>query len=224
LYTFQGGVTGGTDRPGVIWGSPGYLYGVAGYGALDDGVLFEVGAATDEETVLYTFDGAPAGFGSILVKDAAGNIYGTTEQGGNSGCTYGAGCGVVGELTPHSDGSWTASTLYIFCSLDHCADGAYPELGPLVRDAAGNLYGTTYFGGAAQCDGFNEGCGVVFKLDPSGKETILHTFTGGADGAYPWAGLTMDASGNLYGTAQNGGDLNCQPKYHGCGVVFKITP
>jgi uncharacterized repeat protein (TIGR03803 family) len=226
LYTFQGGVDGGTDRPGVIWGSPGNLFGVAGYGADNYGVLFEVDARTGTETVLYNFDGNPAGFGSVLIKDAAGNLYGTTEQGGNMKCTYGAGCGVVGELTPHSDGSWTASVLYTFCSLNNnnCADGAYPEMGPLVRDAAGNLYGTTYFGGAANCDGEYLGCGVVFKLDPNSKETILHTFTGGADGAFPWNGLTMDASGNLYGTAQAGGDLNCQPKYGGCGVVFKITP
>jgi uncharacterized repeat protein (TIGR03803 family) len=223
LYTFKGGTDGGEDRPGVIWGKSGYLYGIAGFGADDFGLLFQIDARTDTYNVLFNFDGNPAGFNSVLLEDAAGNLYGTTKQGGNSGCG-GTGCGAVGKLTPHSDGSWTASTLYIFCSLDHCADGEYPELGPLVRDAAGNLYGTTYFGGAAQCDGVNEGCGVVFKLDPSGKETILHTFTGRADGAFPGVGLTMDSSGNLYGTTVGGGDLNCEPKYYGCGVVFKITP
>jgi uncharacterized repeat protein (TIGR03803 family) len=86
---------------------------------------------------------------------------------------------------------------------------------------AGNLYGTTVFGGiSSACNG---SCGVVFKLGPSGKETVLHNFTGGADGGLPASGLTMDSAGNLYGAADEGGDLKCNPPY-GCGTVFKITP
>jgi len=89
-----------------------------------------------------------------------------------------------------------------------------------VRDSAGNLYGTTYFGGTStQCNGT---CGVVFKLDTSGKETVLHSFTGGPDGAFPFAGLTIDNSGSLYGTTQGGG-ATCYTSLT-CGVVFKITP
>jgi uncharacterized repeat protein (TIGR03803 family) len=74
-------------------------------------------------------------------------------------------------------------------------------------DSRGNLYGTTFFGGAHECTTNHLGCGVVFKLDTAGKETVLHNFTGGADGAFPYAGLMMDKAGNLYGTASQGGTL-----------------
>ena len=87
----------------------------------------------------------------------------------------------------------------------------------MVRDVAGNLYGTTAFGGdLSGCGG--SGCGVVFKVDPRGKETVLYTFTGGTDGANPQGNLLLDEEGNLYGTASGGGDPTCQ-----CGVVFKIA-
>ena len=85
--------------------------------------------------------------------------------------------------------------LYDFCSLTSCADGEEPGTAPLVMDAAGNLYGTTVFGGTStRCNGT---CGVVFKLDTAGKESVLHSFTGGTDGADPIAGVTMDPEGNL---------------------------
>ncbi len=107
--------------------------------------------------------------------------------------------------------------LYTFCSESSCADGERPEDGPLLRDPAGNLYGTTNFGGAS-------GWGTVFKLDSAGHETVLHSFTGGSDGAGPFAGLTMDKAGDLYGTAAIGGDAKCALDAQGCGVVFRITP
>jgi uncharacterized repeat protein (TIGR03803 family) len=94
----------------------------------------------------------------------------------------------------------------------------------LIRDAKGNLYGTTSGGGDLKCsDGVGSGCGVVFKLDPAGKETVLHRFKG-MDGDSPVASLAQDANGNLYGTTFFGGDLKCGPSGIGCGVVFKITP
>jgi uncharacterized repeat protein (TIGR03803 family) len=97
------------------------------------------------------------------------------------------------------------SVLYDFTD---APDGAVP-MADLVRDSAGNLYGTTWAGGL--------GFGVVFKLDTTGKETVLHSFTGGADGADPRAGLILDSTGNLYGTTLYGGES-------GQGVVFKLTP
>jgi uncharacterized repeat protein (TIGR03803 family) len=216
LYTFQGGSDGGSDYPGVISGPGGLLYGVAGWGAFGDGVVFDLDTAGNE-TVLHSFSGADGlGPSSVLIADASGNLYGTTSGGGNRGCG-GTGCGVVFELSPQSGGYWTESVLYVFCSLSNCADGEEPLTGPLVRDAGGNLYGTTYVGGA-----YNDG--TVFKLDSTGKETVVHNFAGTKDGALPWAGLTLDAAGALYGMAETGGDLTCQPKYGGCGVVFKITP
>jgi uncharacterized repeat protein (TIGR03803 family) len=225
LHSFAGPPDGGGDGAfsyqGVIRDSAGNLYGVTDAGgAYGAGVVYERNAR-GKETLLYSFTGFSDGSGpnSVLLMDADGNLYGTTKGGGNGECG-GTGCGVVFELSPHSDGSWTESTLYVFCSLASCTDGEEPLAGPLVRDSAGNLYGTTYFGGDIRlCNG---SCGVVFKLDNAGKETVLHTFTGGADGAFPYAGLTIDGQGNLYGTTQGGG-ATCYTSYT-CGVVFKITP
>jgi uncharacterized repeat protein (TIGR03803 family) len=210
LFRFWGG---GGDRPGLIQGAPGYLYGVDGSGRNYSGGLFEVDLATGKRSVLYQFG---PGFDSVLLKDAAGNIYGTTARGGP---LY---SGIVGELT-YSNGRWSYTVLYTFCSQNNCTDGELPS-GGLVQDAAGNLYGTTVRGGSHVGTCGYDGCGVVFKLDTSGKETVLHSFTGGADGLAPDGGLVMDALGNIYGTAGYGGDLNCEPTYGGCGVVFKITP
>jgi uncharacterized repeat protein (TIGR03803 family) len=225
LHSFAGPPDGGADgaysAAGVIRDAAGNLYGVTNAGGPSGaGVVYGLDAGT--ETLLYSFPGGSDGDDpfSILVADAAGNLYGTTREGGNSECG-GTGCGTVFELSPQSDGGWKETTLYTFCSQSNCSDGEEPIAGPLVRDSDGNLYGTTYFGGSAACG--RSGCGVVFKLDTSGKETILHTFTGDADGANPWAGLTMDKAGNLYGAATQGGDLSC-PIENGCGVVFRITP
>jgi uncharacterized repeat protein (TIGR03803 family) len=172
--------------------------------------------------VLHTFEGGDGAHpDSVLLFDSKGNLYGMTQTGGTSGACQG-GCGTIFELLPQN-GNWSEKVLYNFCSLDGCADGLYPARGPLVMDAAGNLYGTTDSGGSSHnCDG---GCGVVFKLDTAGNETVLHSFTGAADGASPYTGLTIDAAGNLYGTDLEGGDLKCPDvDGYGCGVVFKIAP
>ena len=100
------------------------------------------------------------------------------------------------------------------------ADGANPAAS-LILDSEGNLYGTTVQGGTAGCAPYS-GCGVVFKLDAVGTETVLYSFTGGADGASPAAPVLRDLAGNLYGTTQLGGGTGCNGS--GCGVVFKIAP
>jgi len=224
LYSFTGGSDGGILHAGVIRDTAGNLYGVtSGGGAYGAGVVFELDM-TGKETILYDFTGGSDGGGPVseLIADAAGNLYGLTAGGGNLGCQGGDGCGVVFELSPHS-GNWTETTLYVFCSLSNCTDGRRPTGGPLVRDHAGNIYGVTALGGTSQCSG--SGCGVVFKLDTSGNETVLHGFTGGKDGAYPFKGLTIDAAGNLYGAAVIGGDANCYNGDNvGCGTLFKVTP
>jgi uncharacterized repeat protein (TIGR03803 family) len=218
LHSFAGPPDGGGDGAlsyqGVIRDAAGDLYGVtAGGGVYGAGVVYKV--AGGKETLLYSFTGGSDGGGpnSVLLADVNGNLYGTTQNGGSSTVCDG-GCGTVFRLSPDG-GSWTETVLYSFCSVDGCVDGERPIAGPLVRDSAGNLYGTTYFGGT------NDD-GVVFKLDASGKETVLHSFTGGADGEFPYAGLVRDSSGNLYGTTQAGG-ARCYTSYT-CGVVFKITP
>jgi len=104
------------------------------------------------------------------------------------------------------------------------ADGGSPE-GILVLDAQGNLFGTTVLGGDTACD-TPYGCGTVFKVDTSGQEIVLHGFTGGPDGEFPYSGLVIDTQGNLYGTAFNGGLHSCLNGHSGvgCGVVFKLMP
>jgi uncharacterized repeat protein (TIGR03803 family) len=157
------------------------------------------------ETVFYSFsklrDGASPQ--STLVLDSQGNLYGTTQQGGKS-CS----CGTVFKV----DTSGNETVLYRFGTF---RDGSGLPSAGLVRDALGNLYGTTYLGGKL-------GFGSVFKLDTSGKQTVLHSFTGvGGDGAEPLAGLVRDKLGNLYGTTYIGGNLACLPPT-GCGTVFKV--
>jgi uncharacterized repeat protein (TIGR03803 family) len=225
LHSFSGPPDGGGDGAfsddGVIRDELGNLYGVTFEGgAYGAGVVYKIDS-TGKETLLYSFAGGSGGANpdSVLLFDSKGNLYGTTENGGNSECG-GTGCGVVFQLSPQSDGSWAETALYAFCSLSGCADGEGP-IGPLVRDSSGNLYGETFLGGTYRnCNG--DACGVVFKLDTTGKETVLHSFTGGADGAFPSGGLIIDTSGNLYGVTQEGG-AKCFTSYT-CGVVFKITP
>ncbi|HVI08893.1 MAG TPA: choice-of-anchor tandem repeat GloVer-containing protein [Candidatus Binatia bacterium] len=172
-------------------------------------------AAQARLQTLFEFTGKSADAPwSNVVFDAAGNLYGTTELGG----TYDS--GTVFELTPTASGAWTRTVLYEFTGKD---DGGRPQAG-LIFDAAGNLYGTTGAGGINSCP---YGCGVVFELSPAGEglwtESVLHTFTAGADGASPIANLIFDAAGNLYGTTWEGGYRNsfC---YLGCGVIFELTP
>ena len=164
-------------------------------------------------TVLYSFAGYPTDGGKPgagLLRDGAGNLYGTTVYGGhNKSCpAAGTGCGTVFELDKHG----VETVLHNFTG----PDGANP-VASLMMDAKGDLYGTTRFGGLVKdCTGNGSaGCGVVFELS-RGKETVLHRFTDGTDGAWPWAGLIADAHGNLYGTTNGGGTV-------GGGVVFKLA-
>ena len=225
LYNFTGGPDGSEPDAGLIPDADGNLYGTTSYGGdavgLDgDGVVFKLDPFGNE-TVIYTFTGGADGAhpAAGLVRDAAGNLYGTTSGGGDTGstCPNGSlGCGVVFRLDP-------AGNERLLHSLTGGADGASPDAS-LIHDASGNLYGTTSGGGKIGEACYLGGCGVVFKLDLSGNETVLHTFTGGPDGTEPSAGLVRDAAGNLYGTTQAGGETSgaCAP--YGCGVVFKLDP
>jgi uncharacterized repeat protein (TIGR03803 family) len=204
LHTFIGGTDGSEPASGLVGDNSGNLYGTTTHGgALDNGTIFKVDS-TGKETVLYSFcnlSGCTDGSAPIggLVRDGAGNLYGTTFGGGlNDG-------GTVYKL----DASGNESVLYNFCSQPSCADGVQPESG-LVRDNDGNLYGTTLLGGAS----FQ---GTVFKVDSTSKETVLYGFTGSTDGQQPYAGVIRDSAGNLYGTTPYGGA-------YGAGTVFKITP
>jgi uncharacterized repeat protein (TIGR03803 family) len=253
LHSFGGGARGRLPSRGVIRDSAGNIYSTTEFGgdrSCGDqsgcGIVFKLNARGGE-TVLHTFtsNDTAANPVSSLVRDAAGNLLGTTFHGGE-------GVGTVFKLAP----TGTVTILYIFSG---GADGAFPAegllvdgedvagvtlsggtkqmgvvfkidksgnetvlhtfiggsdgstpSGVLIRDSAGNLYGTTLYGGT-----FNKG--TAYKLDPTGKETILHAFTGGSDGGNPFGGLVRDSAGNIYGTTEHGGIV-------GLGTVFKIAP
>jgi len=204
------------DSAGNLFGTTSDADGYVGH----FGTVFKLTGAHGKwtKTVLHSFtdndDGANPFSGVIF--DPAGNLYGTTANGG----VYHD--GVVYQLSPSGQG-WTEKTLHSF-SNDRI-DGQNPYSG-VTLDAAGNLYGATFVGGdfsGRYCGG---GCGIVYQLTPSGgtwTENILYKFTGGADGSYPGAELVLDSSGNLYGTATSGGRPACDDGY-GCGVVFKLIP
>jgi uncharacterized repeat protein (TIGR03803 family) len=199
LYSFTGGSDGGYPLAGVIRDSKGNLYGTTnGGGASYAGVVFKVDTSGNE-TVLYSFTGGSDGGYPLagVIRDSKGNLYGTTNGGGASGA------GVVFKV----DTFGNETVLYSFTG---GSDGGYPLWVVLVRDSAGNLYGTTNGGGAS-------GAGVVFKVNAAGNETVLHSFTGGADGGNPYAGVILGPEGNLYGTTAFGGGTNA-------GVVFEIKP
>ena len=208
LYSFGGYPDGNTPWGGVIMDTAGSLYGTTFYGGTyDDGTVFTL-SPSGTETVLHNFSAyIGSGDGAYpldsLIMDKSGNLYGTTEQGG----AYGY--GTVFELTP----AGVETLLYSFGSQPGDGSNAYPYAG-VIRDAKGNLYGTTIFGGA-------DNDGMVFKVFNKGgvwKETILHTFVGApGDGWRPFAGLIMDKAGHLYGATYYGGAYNN-------GTVFEVTP
>jgi uncharacterized repeat protein (TIGR03803 family) len=156
---------------------------------------------TGQETVLHNFTGPDGSYPTgRLAADSAGNFYGTTLFGGN------AGAGVIFKL----DAAGNYSVLHSFTN----SDGSAPY-GGLFADAAGNFYGTTLRGGPSSS--YDGGHGVVYKIDPSGNETVLYSFTGGADGSNPTGSLATDSLGNVYGTTFYGGAANA-------GVVYTIKP
>lgn len=248
LYSFCA-MTGCTDgyipESKLIFDQQGNLYGTTGGGGSGGGgTVFQLspnGLGGYSETVIYNFiNGGSTGYGptSGVAIDSAGNLYGTTPYGGAQTCTQpgengGIGCGLVYKLS-QSQGSWSYTVLQNFTGFD----GIQP-LDEVILDSSGNLYGTTLFGGLlgpcavdlvfplVYSSGFTGiGCGTVFELSPDGNgiysESILYRFVGGNDGAHPYAHLTLDASGNLYGTTLSGGGVGCPPQ--GCGTAFELTP
>lgn len=211
IYSFTGGSDGMSPLGGVILDAAGSLYGTTSRGASGSGTIFTLIPSNGGKwtlKVLHTFQGTTGGVPSAgLIFDLSGNLYGTTAEGGAHDA------GTVFELTPGTNGKWTLNTLHNFKPNGH--DGTDPLAG-LTLDATGNLYGTTYAGGARSD-------GVVFQLAPgsNGKwtETILHTFNAGNghDGAAPAAPIVIDSNGNLFGTATAGG----KDRFY--GIVFELT-
>jgi len=201
LHDFTGGSDGANPLNGLLLTSKGLMYGTAtSGGAHKSGIIYKVGT-TGRVTTVYAFTGGVDGGSpqSFLIQDAAGNLYGTTSNGGAFGS------GTVFKVSGTKE-----TVLYSFGAQSH--DG-YAAVAGLTMDAAGNLYGTTPAGGLY-------GGGSVFQLVPSKSgpwtENILHNFGQGSDGSTPVAGVTLDASGNLYGTTSVGGAS-------GQGRVFQLS-
>jgi uncharacterized repeat protein (TIGR03803 family) len=244
LHSFGNSPDGTNPNGTTIYG------GIDGYGS-----VFELSPSQNgwTYTQLHGFVGGTDGVNPDggLIRDSAGNLYGTTFNGGRWGRGTAFGLSPSGKETiedfkyvypygplvpglggyayalgegPGSpnifkiDAAGTHSVLYTFSDQ---AGGDGPN--DIVTDGAGNVYGTAEFGGVLSCYPPN-GCGVVFKVDPKGNETVLYAFTGGTDGALP-SGIARDLAGNLYVGANHGGDSNCSeypPLVNGCGTISKI--
>lgn len=234
IHHFTGGADQNYPFAGLAMDAAGNLYGTTCgnnclAGAYAAGTVFRLSkhGSSWAFTTLYSFRGGNDGtspYGPVVIGPD-GTLYGTTYQGGGSGCG-GAGCGTVFNLKPPANsvtpsvfGGWTETVLYSFQG--GASDGAYPALANLTFDSAGNIYGTTASGGAYDA-------GTVFKLTRSASgwtESLLHNFTGGNDGNEPLGGLIIDGGGNLYGATMLGGgsDGFCLDGYS-CGVIFELSP
>jgi uncharacterized repeat protein (TIGR03803 family) len=243
LYTFTGSPDGAAPKGKLIADKAGNLYGTTFWGGINTpatlcsyvgmgcGAVFELSPNSDgsySETILHDFCSSYSGARCLdgafpvagLLSDAAGNLYGTTSGGGGTPCQ----CGIAFEMSPPTSqgGQWGFTTLYAFCaSYPSCPDGDTP-MSTLVSDANGDLYGTTWIGGANKE-------GTVFELTPGSNgwtESVLYSFCAQAngiacaDGAQPQSAVTFDKSGNLYGTTLYGGST----KYAGGGVVYELSP
>ncbi len=218
IYNFTSGQDGAYPEAGLTMDRAGNLYGTAYEGGSSNrGTVYKLaGHGTGWVfSPLYNFTGRADGADPIarVVFGPNGTLYGTTEFGGRN---CGEGCGAVFNLRPPATlcktvlCPWTETVIYSFAG---SGDGANPGYGELTFDQAGDIYGTTYFGG-------NNAQGVVYKLTSSNgswTESAIHTFSGASDGENPYSSVVFDASGNLYGTTFAGGA-------HGYGTVFQLTP
>jgi uncharacterized repeat protein (TIGR03803 family) len=230
LHSFTRQQDGSNPMTGLTMDEAGNLYGTTSTGGNDGsdcagrggcGGIFRMTRKDGAWifTPLYDFQGGSDGSGpqANVTIGPDGAVYGTTLYGGGNGCTLGAGCGTIFKLTPTASVchaalcSWTETVLYRFSQAPEVANGPW---GGVTFDAAGNLYGMAFAGGTGNCTG---GCGVIYKLTPSGGNwtfSVIYNFTGGSDGAAPLSTLITDRAGNLYGTAGYGG--------LGAGTVFEL--
>lgn len=204
LHTFTGGTDGGNSDAGLVMDKNGNLYGTTPVGGPNQaGVVFEI-SAKGSFSVLHTFsNGSDGGYpeDSLLI-DRRGNLYGTAITGGTHGF------GAVYQIS-------VGGKFKVLYSFAGGSDGTYPQA-RVIEDKAGNLYGTTDFGGSTNCDG--AGCGTIFKIAPDGTEKVLYAFTGGSDGAAAYTGVVADKSGNLYAATKAGGSSG------GYGALDELAP
>lgn len=219
LYSFHDYSDGAYPISSLVRDPAGNFYGTTDEGGYTGGgcywrgcgTIFKVDSAGHKAT-LHSFGryGGDAVFPyDGLIRDAAGNLYGTAQAGG----TWDE--GAVFKL----DSAGKETLIHSFSGKDG-GEGQMPK-GSLVGDPAGNLYGVTAQGGGAGCF---RGCGTVYKIDAGGTATVLHSFQGAPDGAYPQGSLVRDRAGNLYGTTLYGGNGPCGYYIPGCGTVYRLAP
>jgi uncharacterized repeat protein (TIGR03803 family) len=211
LYNFTGGNDGFGPGAPLTFDSTGNIFGMTPDGGrYSAGTVFELSMRNGSwhYHVIHAFsggtDGAVGSLGPLLI-DSSGKLYGVTELGGRHAA------GTAFKMARGSGGFWNFTTLYAFKGQP---DAAFPY-GGLIPDAAGNVYGTTYYGGTS-------GVGTVYELTPKRggwTEQVLYSFAGGTDGSLPTTTLNFDAAGNLYGTTSTGGRPSCD-----CGTIFKLKP
>jgi uncharacterized repeat protein (TIGR03803 family) len=207
----------------LVFDSKGNLYGTTWEGGAHSlGTIYEIAPKSTggwKEQVVFSFNGKNGAVPENgFTVDGLGNFYGTTLYGGNNSGCGGGGCGTVFELT-YNGGHWVQTVLHSFAA--NGTDGFEPVAG-VTRDSAGNLYGTTIFGGNGNCNR-GQGCGTAYKLSPGSAGTWTETvypFGTFSDGYFPEAGVILDSAGNIYGTTVHGGAYNGDID----GTVFEITP
>jgi uncharacterized repeat protein (TIGR03803 family) len=209
IHAFTGGDDGSGPGSRVTVDRAGRIYGMTPTGGANGlGTIYKIGPLSSGAStfkVIHAFtggaDGSSGSAGRMILRD--GHLYGAATTGGSNGS------GVVFELTPRALGGWDFRTIYTFQGQP---DGSFPY-GALLFDDSGNIYGTTYYGGA-------NGIGAVYKLSPQPvgewTEEVIHSFQQGTDGNSPISNLVFDKAGNLYGTTSEGG--------LGRGVIFKLAP
>jgi len=219
LYSFcaqTNCVDGWEPSEGLVQARNGNFYGITAVGGtINRGTVFKI-TPEGALTTLHSFDGTHGGDPTgALIQANDGNLYGTTQSGGRVTCSDPAECGTVFRITPGG----VLTTLYGFCALTNCVDGAGP-LAPLVQATDGNFYGTTFLGGANETCRFGDlGCGTIFRITSGGVLTTLYSFcaqTNCVDGSGPRV-LVQATDGNFYGTTDFGGTTDS-------GTVFQITP
>jgi len=208
LYVFTGGADGGDPQGPLLQASNGNFYGTTylGGGTSNAGTVFAINPKTHALTTLHSFTGADGSNPqSGVIQATNGSLYGTTQSGGT-------GSGTVFQMTL----AGKLTTIHIF----NGSDGGFPN--GLLQATDGNLYGTTLFGGTSTgCNGGS--CGTIYKMTLGGVLTTLYSFTDGADGAQPSAGLIQATDNKLYGTASSGGNKLSNCSNLGCGTIFSLS-
>jgi uncharacterized repeat protein (TIGR03803 family) len=210
LHNFTGRPDGSEPAATVFRDADGNLFGTTAAGGSNGcvvgcGTVYEV-SKDGQEQVLYRFQGGTDGAFPVaaVTMDGTGNLYGTTGGGNGNDST-------LFKLAP--DGTETVLHTFTYQDVNSTP----------VLDAAGNLYGASHYGGDVNCGYNGNGCGFIYKLDSSGKYSVIYTFKNVRDGVTPYFNIVMDAKGTLYGTAAFGGDVRCDAPT-GCGAIFKLEP